>query len=185
MPDQKISQLTDIAPVQSGDIVPVVRGGSNGRAALGTAASRNVGTSAGTVAAGDDSRINGAAQKSANLSDVGSVPTARANLASGFVVDNANTGITLAGSDNGTCIRCTSGSAVTVTLPNNLPVNYNVMIIQAGTGQVQVQPASGATIANRQSHTKTAGQHAVICLIVTANSGGAAANYNLSGDTAA
>jgi hypothetical protein len=185
MPDQKISQLPDLAPVQSGDIVPVVRGGSNGRAALGTAASRNVGTSAGTVAAGDDSRINGAAQKSANLSDVNSVPSARANLASGFVVNNANTTILLSAADNGTCIRCTANTLVTITAPNDAAVNFNVMVIQAGTGQVQFQAASGATIVNRQGHTKTAGQHACVLLLVTANSGGSAANYNLSGDTAA
>ena len=36
---------------------------------LGNAAVANTGTTAGTVAAGDDSRITGAAQKSANLSD--------------------------------------------------------------------------------------------------------------------
>lgn len=47
---------------------------------LGGAASLNVGTTAGTVAAGNDSRIIGALQKSANLSDLTSVPTALANL---------------------------------------------------------------------------------------------------------
>lgn len=47
---------------------------------LGGAATLSVGTTAGTVAAGDDSRITGAAQKSANLSDVSSPATARTNL---------------------------------------------------------------------------------------------------------
>lgn len=41
---------------------------------------KSVGTSAGTVAAGDDSRITGAAQKSSNLSDLSSASTARSNL---------------------------------------------------------------------------------------------------------
>jgi hypothetical protein len=47
---------------------------------LGNSAILNVGTTAGTVAAGDDSRIVGAAQKSANLSDLTSIPTALVNL---------------------------------------------------------------------------------------------------------
>ena len=47
---------------------------------IGNAASRNVGTTAGTVAAGDDSRITGAAQKSANLSDLASAATAFGNI---------------------------------------------------------------------------------------------------------
>lgn len=40
----------------------------------------SVGTTAGTVAAGDDSRITGAAQKANNLSDLANVATARTNL---------------------------------------------------------------------------------------------------------
>lgn len=48
--------------------------------ALGGASVLNVGTTTGTVAAGDDSRITGAAQKASNLSDLASVSTARANL---------------------------------------------------------------------------------------------------------
>jgi hypothetical protein len=47
---------------------------------LGDAAILDTGTTAGTVAEGDDSRITGAAQKASNLSDVASPSTARANL---------------------------------------------------------------------------------------------------------
>lgn len=48
--------------------------------ALGNSATLNVGTGAGTVAAGNDSRITGAAQKANNLSDLSNAATARANL---------------------------------------------------------------------------------------------------------
>ena len=47
---------------------------------LGDAAVLDTGTTAGTVAEGNDTRITGAAQKSLNLSDVASPATARANL---------------------------------------------------------------------------------------------------------
>jgi hypothetical protein len=47
---------------------------------LGGAALLAVGTTTGTVAAGDDSRITGAAQKASNLSDLANASTARTNL---------------------------------------------------------------------------------------------------------
>lgn len=50
---------------------------------LGNSATRAVGATTGTVAAGDDSRIAGAAQKAQNLADLGNPATARANLALG------------------------------------------------------------------------------------------------------
>ena len=52
-------------------------------AGLGNAATKNAGTTTGTVAAGDDSRITGAAQKSANLGDLASASAARGNLGLG------------------------------------------------------------------------------------------------------
>ena len=68
--------------------VPVVEGGTGAASAadaranlgLGSAAILGVGTVANTVAAGDDARIAGAVQKSANLADLTNLGAARANL---------------------------------------------------------------------------------------------------------
>lgn len=96
MADKTIPDLTDGGAPQAGDLAHVVRGPNSRKVALGTAAgsatadfatatqggkadtavqpgdlgnsaSRNVGTTAGTVAAGDDSRITGAVPSSRTL----------------------------------------------------------------------------------------------------------------------
>lgn len=66
----KASNLSDVASVST----------ARTNLGLGGAALLAVGATTGTVAAGDDSRITGAAQKASNLSDVASVATARSNL---------------------------------------------------------------------------------------------------------
>lgn len=64
---------------------------------LGGAALLAVGTIAGTVAAGDDSRITGAAQKAANLSDLANVVAARANLSLGTMAVQAASAVAITG----------------------------------------------------------------------------------------
>jgi len=69
----KSANLSDLASAST----------ARGNLGLGGAAVLAVGTAAGTVAAGDDSRITGAVQKNQNLSDLGSASTSRTNLGLG------------------------------------------------------------------------------------------------------
>jgi hypothetical protein len=89
--------------------------------------------------------------------------------------------ITLATTDNGKVKNCTSASAVTVTLPNSLPLNFYCTINQVGAGQITFSAGSGATVTNRQGLLHSAGQWAMCCLYVKSNTGTNAA-YILGGD---
>ncbi len=106
---------------------------------------------------------------------------------SGFAIKYNNqvgTTYTLQTTDTGKEITLNNGSAITVTLPNSLPAGFVCECCQLGAGQVTFTAAGGATLHNRQSQTKTAGQYAKISLEVTGNSGGSSAVYILAGDTA-
>lgn len=90
---QRASNLADLASASS----------ARTNLGLGNSATENVGTTAGTVAAGDDSRIVGAMQKASNLSDVANVATSRTNLGlGGAAVLNVGTsaGTVAAGDDS-------------------------------------------------------------------------------------
>lgn len=78
----------------------------------------------------------------------------------------SGTSYTLATTDNGKIISCTSNSAVTITVPA-LNIGFNCLIVQRGTGQVTLS-VSGSTINNRYNFTKTAGQHAIMSLVSVA-----------------
>ncbi|MFN3983755.1 MAG: hypothetical protein ACK4SA_25580, partial [Caldilinea sp.] len=81
---------------------------------------------------------------------------------------NAQTGTTytLVTGDRGKVIELTNASAITLTLPNSLPVGWCATIVQGGAGQVTLSPDSGATLRNRQSHTKIAGRWGAVTLYV-------------------
>jgi hypothetical protein len=79
------------------------------------------------------------------------------------VMNDQTASYTLTNSDNGKVVTLNSASAVTVTVPS-LSVGFNCMIVQKGTGQVTLS-ASGVTILNRYSFTKTAGQYAILSLV--------------------
>ncbi len=102
------------------------------------------------------------------------------NAISGYDASvNALTGTlyTLVATDTGKVITLNNASAITVTVPAGLGAGFNCTIIQKGAGQITFS-ASGTTINNRQSHDKTAGQHAVVGLVADV-----ANNFYLTGDT--
>lgn len=104
-------------------------------------------------------------------------------LLSDVFVTITGTTHTLSAADNGKVHRFTSSSAVTVTLPNDLPVGWNAVWRQVGAGQITFAPASGASLRNRLGNTKSGGLYAEGALAVDTNSDGASAIYFLSGDT--
>ena len=71
-----------------------------------------------------------------------------------------------------------NSSAITVTVPAGLTLGFACTILQLGTGQITFS-ASSTTINNRNSHTKTAGQHSRVGLMHYSTD-----VYNLGGDTA-
>lgn len=106
------------------------------------------------------------------------------NFVAEVVVDTGTT-LTLSGSHRGRILTQNNASAITTTLPNSLEIGFSVTVYQKGAGQITFAAGSGATLVNRQTQTKTAGQYAVVTLFVEANSGGTAAVWVLAGDTAA
>jgi hypothetical protein len=87
--------------------------------------------------------------------------------------------------DSGKIVDLNNGSAIAVTLPATAPVGFACTCVQTGAGQVTFASTGSGTLANRQSHTKTAGNKAMVTLYVRANAGGSAAAWILGGDTAA
>ena len=103
----------------------------------------------------------------------------------GLMGVESSTAITLVAADTGTIITTSSTKAATIiTLPNSLVQGFNCSVIQNSTAAVSFAAASGATLNNRQSHTKIAGRYGVSTVIVVSTSGGStAAVYVLAGDT--
>lgn len=100
------------------------------------------------------------------------------------VKDETGTSYTLLLSDAATVVTLDNAGAITLNLPDDLPVGYNLLVVQKGAGGVTFSPQGGATLQNRQGHTTIAGQWGVASLVVIENTGGNSAVYVLAGDTA-
>lgn len=161
MADKALTDLPDGGAATNGDVIYVVRDGNSRKAAfptladvattgdygdldntppLGGAAALDVGTSAGTVAAGDDSRITGAVQKAGTgqvlTGQYGHTPHNYGNLSSGNITLNPANGMT------GTITRNNTSNAIVA--PAGTPTTvYNMIIFIDGTSSSGSPSLSG------------------------------------------
>ncbi len=128
-------------------------------------------------------RFNGTGGKTIQASGVVISDADEVSGYKGNINTQTGTSYTLLASDSGKLIELGNAGDITLTLPNSLAKGFCCTVVQTGAGQVSFSPASGATLRNRQSHTKTFGQWAETMLYVRANTG-TDAEYVLGGDTA-
>jgi hypothetical protein len=94
-------------------------------------------------------------------------------------VSNKTANYTTASTDAGNTINST-GSAITITVNNNLTAGQRIDFVQTGSGQITFAAGSGVTLVSKGSKLKTAGQYSgatVVCL--------ASGSYILIGDLGA
>ncbi len=139
---------------------------------LGSAALLPVGTTAGTVAAGDDARLSDPRTPTAH--DQGS------DTITSTLLDVTGTTHTAAAGDDGKVYRLTHASGCTVTIPDTLAAGWSVGWVQVGNAQSTFAGSGSMVVANRQTHTKTAGRYASGGLLVQATN-----SVYLLGDTGA
>jgi hypothetical protein len=132
-----------------------------------TVVGKAIGTTAGTVAAGDDARLSDARTPTSH--DQGSDTITTTFL-------DVTTTHTAAAADDGKVYRLLDGAAVTV--PDSLSGGWSVGWLQVGNAQSTFAVSGSMVLSNRQGHTKTAGQYAAGNLTVQA-----ANSVYLSGDT--
>jgi hypothetical protein len=101
------------------------------------------------------------------IDGTGNVTGSNTNTLSGFgaTISSVSTSYTLAATDNAEVIQTTAASAITITIPAGLPTGFNCMVLQYGAGQVTFAAASGVTIINRNSYTKTLGQYSIATVL--------------------
>jgi hypothetical protein len=92
--------------------------------------------------------------------------------AAGGVPPNAQTGTTytLLQSDNGGAVELANSSAITVTVPSGLSIDFNCLVVQMGSGTVTLVNGSGVVLenANDPMPMKTRGQYASLAVRSTA-----------------
>ncbi|MDA0326962.1 MAG: hypothetical protein O3C41_07675, partial [Bacteroidetes bacterium] len=135
---------------------------------------------AGSITDGTATLSSGALSGVSTISTSGDVTSSGGSI-SGFdaaLNDQTGTSYSLTSSDNGKVVTLNNASAVTLTVPSGLGDGFNCLIVQKGAGQITFS-TSGTTLINRQSHSKTAGQYAVVSIVNIGNE-----NIILGGDTA-
>lgn len=129
---------------------------------LGGAALLNVGTAAGTVAAGDHTHTFASlTSKPTTLSGFGI--TDGDPLGEIVGINSQTDSYTLVLGDKGKIIEISKATGVTLTVPPNssvaFPVNSMIEIVQMGAGQITVAAGSGVTIRSSGAKLKLTGQY--------------------------
>jgi hypothetical protein len=93
-------------------------------------------------------------------------------------VTSAETDITLTDDDHsGAILFCTSSSAVTITVPDDLAASFNCLIVRYGSGSVTIEEGVGATVNSASSAYSIAERYSAASIMQVAS-----AEYFLSGN---
>jgi hypothetical protein len=97
----------------------------------------------------------------------GNLSGSSASTLSGFgaQINTITSSYQLTASDNAEVIQSNANSAISLTIPSNLPTGFNCMVLQYGTGQITFTAASGVTLINRNAYNKTMGQYALATVL--------------------
>lgn len=157
--------------------VPKVRAGASG-AAKSLATTDQLPSIASTTGALKGSGLGGAVSVTGTSSDCVKVDGSSGTCGSGndyTVITDSTTARTLTSGDCASAIHFTSGSAVTVTLPN-VEDGCNALAIQDGAGTLSFIAGSGITLYQLAGSASTAGQNAMVLLLQKGTT-----RWNLSG----
>ncbi len=93
-------------------------------------------------------------------------------IANGLIIDNSKTvGFNLANTDNNKIFLISAASAVTITVPNSLPVGFSCQLIQGGAGQIILAAGTGVTL-NSANGNSTRTTNSVIGLVMNTTTTG-------------
>ena len=95
-------------------------------------------------------------------------------ISGGLIIDNSKSAaFTLASTDNNKVFLISSGTALTVSVPNTLPVGFTCQIIQGGLGGITLSPLAASGVAlNSSNGLTTRATNSVIGLVMnTATTG--------------
>jgi hypothetical protein len=149
------SKITAVAASKVTGILPIANGGTNS-STQNFVDLTNAQSVAGNKSFSGSTTMQGSL--TGNNSNTSTIAGFSANV-------NTQTGTTytLVASDNGKIITLNNAGSITLTVPS-LFIGFNCMVVQLGNGQITLT-ASGSTVSNRSSFTKTAGINAIVTLI--------------------
>jgi hypothetical protein len=99
--------------------------------------------------------------------------------------DQTVTSFALGEADWGRVVTFTNTAPISCVLQANITKGWNVLVCQAGAGQIAFSAVAGVTLVNRQSQYKSAGQYAMLSLLCLSNTTGSNPVIVLGGDTSA